>query len=591
MMLNTARRISLCAVVIVAATLCLPSDVGAQLVDEDFQSPNLANNQTSPAFPGWSWSSVNVKNNDAVNNSAQPGASTNQSVYYEYTSYYGEYNIAHNWSTNDTYVLSVNMAPHTWSGTSQRYVEPSIREQVGGAVLWTSTDPIPTIPSGNPYGGQPWPSELTFQYVIDASTFPTATEGNAIRLRVAHSGARGVWADNISLTLGAPPAESNPPTPDPMTWASVPAVVSNTNITMTATTAVDDSPFGVEYYFENTNTAANSGWQDGTSWTQYDIAPATEYWYRAKARDKSPNTNETAWSSILSATTPAPDTTPPTPDPPTWSVSPTLVDSLNTYMQIGTVTDPWGGVEYWIENKTTGANTGWQAGRIFSETCLATGASYTYRAKARDTSPQTNETSWSSEVIVAIPAPAAAGLMIDATFQSPSNPDNGNNPFFVGWSLVNGNSVKVQQSSGDGVPGPAGANRVIHFEQTNAEIYYDTCAQWSADDVYGLTINAAPQSWSGANQRYLEISLRQTDNTVLWSDTTTIPLYEAGFAGADPWPTNLTFSYEINASDFVTGTEGSTLRLYVDSSGQRGLFIDDVSLQTLPPPGSVFILE
>jgi hypothetical protein len=590
MVLVTSRRIGLLAVVIVAAALCLPADVGAQLVNEDFQTPDLPHSTSSPGFAGWTWiNGGSVKN---LEGSSTPGVATNQNLYFEWTNAYGEYDISHNWASSDIYVLSINASPSSWGGQNQRYVVPSIRQQ-DGTELWTSTDAVPLwIASYN--GNTPWTADRKFEYVIDASTFSAGTEGQPIRLRVASSGQRGLYTDNFLLTLGAPPAESNPPNPDPMTWASVPAVASNTNITMTATIAVDDGPFGVEYYFQNTNTGANSGWQDSTSWAQYDIAPATEYWYRVKARDKSPNLNETGWSSVLSATTPAPDTTPPTPNPPTWSTSPTLVDSLNTYMQIGAVTDPWGGVEYWIENKTTGANTGWQVGRIFSETCLATGASYTYRAKARDTSPQTNETSWSSEVIVAIPAPAAAGLMIDATFQTPANPDNGNNPFFVGWSLVNGNSVKVQQSSGDGVPGPAGVNRVIHFEQTSAEIYYDTCSPWSADDVYGLTFNAAPQSWNDHQQRYIDVTLRQTDNTVLWTGQATLPTVPGAntYGGADPWPSELEFSYEINASDFATGTEGQLLRLYFDSSGdQRGVFIDNITLQTLPPPGSVFILE
>jgi hypothetical protein len=96
--------------------------------------------------------------------------------------------------------------------------------------------------------------------------------------------------------------DTTPPSPDPMTWASVPAATGPTSISMTATTATDLN--GVEYYFECTSTGCNdSGWQDSPTYEDTGLTASTTYTYRVKARDKSPNQNETDWSTNESATT------------------------------------------------------------------------------------------------------------------------------------------------------------------------------------------------------------------------------------------------------------------------------------------------
>jgi hypothetical protein len=87
-----------------------------------------------------------------------------------------------------------------------------------------------------------------------------------------------------------------------MTWATAPAAINDTAITMTATTATDDS--GVKYYFEcTTNGDFNSLWQDSSDYTATGLSADTSYTFRVKARDKSSNLNETDWSGIASATT------------------------------------------------------------------------------------------------------------------------------------------------------------------------------------------------------------------------------------------------------------------------------------------------
>jgi hypothetical protein len=99
-------------------------------------------------------------------------------------------------------------------------------------------------------------------------------------------------------------SDTDPPTPDPMTWASPPAAVDATTVGMTATTASD--PKGVEYYFECTAGGCHdSGWQNDSTYVDSGLSPETLYTYRVKARDKSVGQNETGWSLEASATTPS----------------------------------------------------------------------------------------------------------------------------------------------------------------------------------------------------------------------------------------------------------------------------------------------
>jgi hypothetical protein len=105
----------------------------------------------------------------------------------------------------------------------------------------------------------------------------------------------------VMLNLGGS-GDTDPPTPDPMTWASPPATVDAFSITMTATTASD--PNGVQYYFECTAGGGNdSGWVDSPIYVDTGLQPNTLYTYRVKARDKSVNHNESGWSTEASATT------------------------------------------------------------------------------------------------------------------------------------------------------------------------------------------------------------------------------------------------------------------------------------------------
>ena len=111
-----------------------------------------------------------------------------------------------------------------------------------------------------------------------------------------------VLIDEVRVVGMASGPDIDPPSPDPMTWATMPYATGSNSISMTAATASD--PGGVEYYFYCTSAGCNdSGWQDSPTYTDTGLQTETTYSYQVKARDKSPNHNDTGWSTEQSATT------------------------------------------------------------------------------------------------------------------------------------------------------------------------------------------------------------------------------------------------------------------------------------------------
>jgi hypothetical protein len=112
----------------------------------------------------------------------------------------------------------------------------------------------------------------------------------------------------INGSVAAASDDETAPTPNPMAWASAPAVTSDTSISMTATTAVDETS-AVQYNFlcvagDAKCSTAGSGWQSGRSYTATGLTAGTTYTFQTMARDQAGN--ETGRSPSASATTASP---------------------------------------------------------------------------------------------------------------------------------------------------------------------------------------------------------------------------------------------------------------------------------------------
>jgi hypothetical protein len=117
----------------------------------------------------------------------------------------------------------------------------------------------------------------------------------------------------LRVTVTISGVDTNPPTPNPMTWAIEPVRVfvnGQWYDVMQATFAVDPEGTVVQYQIRETETGYSSGWQvetDHIFGQDGMIYPGNAFWipasgqfterqYQCRARDSSPNQNATAWS-------------------------------------------------------------------------------------------------------------------------------------------------------------------------------------------------------------------------------------------------------------------------------------------------------
>ncbi len=201
------------------------------------------------------------------------------------------------------------------------------------------------------------------------------------------------------------PPVPQPPIPNPMTWAMEPSEISSTAIVMVATLATSTDESGVEYYFKcDTPGGHDSGWQDGSGYTDAGLVPDTEYSYRVKARNKA-NLVETELSQARSATTIPLDTTPPNPNPAQWQTEPYPVPPSSIRMVAVTASDP-SGVEYYFQcTSNSQYSSGWQDSPEYVATSLPEGT-HSFVVRARDKSPNHNTTGNSTVVTVDFQPPS-----------------------------------------------------------------------------------------------------------------------------------------------------------------------------------------
>jgi hypothetical protein len=141
-------------------------------------------------------------------------------------------------------------------------------------------------------------------YVIDEHWDNTRTIYWRVRLDEfdEYTGNLDLTINQIDYTLTINDGETDPPVPNPMTFAIAPTAAGTGTITMTASTADDVS--GVEYFFKCiAGPGHDSGWTTNPVYNDTGLIGNTQYTYTVTARDTSSNLNETDPSDPASATT------------------------------------------------------------------------------------------------------------------------------------------------------------------------------------------------------------------------------------------------------------------------------------------------
>jgi len=265
----------------------------------------------------------------------------------------------------------------------------------------------------------------------------------------------GIDDVNMGFYSGESPADETPPiTPSFYIWEVFPEI-----ITMQAyTNTLLDIGGAVQYYFQETSGNSggdDSGWVSNPYYYDMYLQTGTQYKYRVKARDWAGN--ESPYSSEIPVVTSPPDSVPPAPDPMTWDVEPyrtgatsismtaTIARDLTIYL-----------VEYYFECTSGGGpNRDWSSNYTYEPTGLVSGVEYTYRVKARDRSPQYNETGWSSEASATPgisaasnpnPVNGATDVAIDADLSWTAGVDAVSHDVYFG---INSNAVIDATTSSD----------------------------------------------------------------------------------------------------------------------------------------------
>lgn len=221
-------------------------------------------------------------------------------------------------------------------------------------------------------------------------------------------GAAGPYADNYGsqghyylngqVTVGV--ADTTPPDPNPMSFASAPVALTANDIEMEAVVAVDDRGGAVSYKFTCTQGGAgcaDSAWQSSTQFAIGGLEAETQYCFTVTARDLSGN--ETVASASECATTP---TAPPEATPPQAPTGLTLSDN-----QDGTALVVWTDMSdnesaFELEREKLHKNGRWHAGVIISvgenmqSYADASGeGTFRYRVRAVNVTGASGWTAWS----------------------------------------------------------------------------------------------------------------------------------------------------------------------------------------------------
>ena len=270
------------------------------------------------------------------------------------------------WTVGKTYNI-------VWHEFDDRTWSADLYYSTNGGVSWT---PFAVVEPSSPG----WKS---YAWTIPTSV-PATTKA---RIRIAnYSGSSPDWvlqANDGSEANFTIVRDLTGPTPNPMTWSTEPYEVSTSEIRMYATTA-SDSFTPIDYFFDCYSSptggtgCTDSVWQKSTYYADTGLQANHQYGYRVKARDGSPDHNETGYSAISYEYSDIE-----TPSGITFgTITTSSIQARSSNTPSGLTRSSSGLIIY---NYSTGANSGWKHDNNYWNCgSLSPNSNYGFRAKARN---------------------------------------------------------------------------------------------------------------------------------------------------------------------------------------------------------------
>jgi hypothetical protein len=328
---------------------------------------------------------------------------------------------------------------------------------------WTGTGPyeaVITVPPGTPTG-----SKRMRVRVQDGAYDPTLSPCG-----ITSYGEVEDYTINVIVFV-----DTQPPTPNPLQFLFLPHPLSTSEISMTAVTAVDDTP-PVTYQFNFTGGGmggVGTNWQESTTYVNTGLVPNENYSYRVRARDYAPIPNVGQYSTVSTTATHIETPTgvgfgPVTSDSIELAAGGTLsrLTTGSSGVYFDSTTPGVGGINEWIQSPTDVA------------TDLSPDTLYTFRVKARNRNAIETEYSPSSSKTTLAAVPAAPLLSNPTTSTLDLDVAPGSNP---SWTLF-----AIRCTATDPADPSWEGRHVSTLGEPVAFAAWQTADDWGALTVSGL---------------------------------------------------------------------------------------------------------
>ncbi|MFG2037519.1 LamG-like jellyroll fold domain-containing protein [Dactylosporangium sp. NPDC048998] len=396
---------------------------------------------------------------------------------------------------------------------------------------------------------------------VATATTPTyastgLTAGTAYRFRVRAADAAGNLSAYSNIASATTTATDTTPPTAPTALSATASGPTQVDLSWTAST---DNVGVTGYRVERCTGASCTSYAEvaqptGTTWSDTGRSASTTYRYRVRATDAAGNLS--AYSSVVSATTPAlPDSTPPS-TPASLTATP---NGTQVALAWPASTDNVSVAGYRVERCTGSGCTDFAqvatpATNAYTDTGLTASTTYLYRVAAFD--PSGNVSGWS---------PTASAT----TTNAPTQPTG----LIAGYKFDAGSGTTVTDSSGNNNTGTiTGATWVtgkyggaLSFNGTSDIVRIPASATLTPST--GLTLAAWIQP-TGTQNGWRTVMQKENDAWFLNASNSTGPLYPAG--GITTTTGSTAYCSGTSASPLNTWThialtyDGTNLRLYVN---------------------------